>query len=149
MKNSVKVARMILAFTIAPIVPVLIDLSYAIGQPNFPNLFRLYVIVAYMLMLVVGVPIFLALRSINCLKLWQFVTSGFLCIFTVALVTVLVSGARFEELVIGQTEVIVSGKLTAEGFVLRLRQAVQNGFFGAVSATVFWVIAVWRDNSNR
>ena len=91
----------------------------------------------------------LILRFLKLSKGWHYVLIMF-CVCLVLYFTFSVySSIGYSELYHSQTQVVTDGKITAAGYILKLKNSLLGSLLSAGVFYLFWLIAVWRPSSHE
>ncbi|MFC3156031.1 hypothetical protein [Gilvimarinus japonicus] len=136
--------KSVIAFLIAPLVPVTVFSFYLFGPEKAAQAFMLVLVFSYAITVFVAVPLYLVMYINNWLKWWHFVLFGIVPAFSLDAAGFLLSLGGEGGMVTlrqGGVDLIIEGKRTLAGYLFEAKRIAMYAAVGAGSGLVFWAIA--------
>lgn len=136
------IARHVIAFVFAPLVPVLVYVWVSFGAEAFFPFIFIALAVAYGLTIVVAVPAYLVLLAKGKRKLRHMAAVSAAAFFVAFLIINLFSYASYETLQVGGGELVVSGEITLSGYLKAGLNSAVVALLAGIGGVIFWLIAI-------
>ena len=139
-----QIQRSFLAFLVAPLVPLLMLSTYVLGAEIFIQGVLLVGAYAYLITLLVAVPIYMLMLFKRWLKWWQFALLGVIPALSLDIWVFLNSWGSKSVLVslsLGGVDIIVDGKRTLEGYIFLAKNLGFYSLTGVGAGLLFWYLA--------
>jgi len=137
-----KHARLVLAFIMAPILPLCILAAAEHFRAGTITFLWLQALIAYLITLLLGTPAFFILRRKGWLQWWAFVCVSFGIVAIPTLILLYFSLSSYSNYTQGTAELVSNHRITMAGFTWLASATVSSGGLGAIGGIVFWIIGL-------
>jgi len=128
--------RTIIGFICAPLLPSVLYTWLSWGEAFFPVIF-VVMFVAYLLALIVLLPIYLIIFRKRLFNLYSSSFLSFIALFVVFALFFISMGAGYNSLTSGSEALVKNGSMTVAGYERALHGAFIIGLFGMLGGLVF------------
>lgn len=136
------IARHVIAFVFAPLIPVLIYVWISFGTEAFFPFIYIALAVAYGLTVVIAVPAYLVLLAKGKRGLLPVIVVSGTVFFVIFLAINLISYASYEALQIGSTALVVDSEITLNGYLKAGFNSAVVALLASIGGMLFWFIAI-------